>query len=130
MTGRNLHGNNFVLGFGVYCQIAKNVETQNSLAPRMRAAISLGNSGNLTGGQLFLTLETGAIVTRHQWVVLPMPLLVINHVNYFGWREPSILTFTNRHGQILVITHRMLILLGMKMRILLLNTLLTPQEWH
>ncbi len=26
MTGRNLHGNNLVLGFGVYCQIAKNVE--------------------------------------------------------------------------------------------------------
>jgi hypothetical protein len=101
MTGCNLHGNNIVLGFEVYCQIAKNVEPQNSLTPRMRAAILLGNSRNLTGGQLFLALDTGAIVTRHQWVVLPipMPLLVIDCVNFLGWREPSILTFTNRHGQ-------------------------------
>ncbi len=28
-----------------------------------------------------------------------MPLLVIDYVNYLGWHEPSILTFTNRHGQ-------------------------------
>jgi hypothetical protein len=39
MTGHNLHGNDVVLGFGVYCQIAKNVEPQNSLALRKRAAI-------------------------------------------------------------------------------------------
>ncbi len=58
-----------------------------------------GNSGNLTGSQLFLALYTGAIVTRHQWVLLPMPLLVIDCVNFLGQREPSILTFTNRHGQ-------------------------------
>ncbi len=59
----------------------------------------MDNSGNLTGGQLFLALDTGVIVTKHQWVVLPMPLLVIDHVNILGWHEPSILTFTNRHGQ-------------------------------
>ncbi len=28
-----------------------------------------------------------------------MPLLVIDCVNFLGWHEPSILTFTNRHGQ-------------------------------
>ncbi len=50
-------------------------------------------------GQLFLALDTGTIVTRHQWVVLPMPLLVIDQEKFLGWREPSILTFTNRHGQ-------------------------------
>ncbi len=61
MSGHNLHGNNIVLGFGVYSQIAKNVEPRNSLAPRMRAAILLGNSGNLTGGQLFLALDTGTM---------------------------------------------------------------------
>ncbi len=67
MTGRNLHVNNIVIGFGVFSQIAKNVESQNSLALRASAAIWLGNLGNLTGGQLFLALDTGAIVTRHQW---------------------------------------------------------------
>jgi hypothetical protein len=65
----------------------------------MRAAILLGNSGNLTDGQLFLSLDTGTIVTRHQWVVLPMPLLIIERVNHLGWHKPFILNFTNWHDQ-------------------------------
>jgi hypothetical protein len=47
------------LGLGVYCQMAEHVETRNSLAPRTSAAIALGNSGNLLGGQMFLALDTG-----------------------------------------------------------------------
>jgi hypothetical protein len=54
MTDHNLHGNNIVVDFGVYCQIAKNVEPHNSLAPRTWAAILLGNSDNLSGSHLFL----------------------------------------------------------------------------
>ncbi len=99
MTGRHLHANNLSIGFGTYCQVAENVEPQNSLAPCMRAAISLGNSGNLSGGQIFLVLDTGHIITRHQWVVLPMPPAVIARVNLLGRAEPSILTFTDRHGR-------------------------------
>jgi hypothetical protein len=68
------------------------------LAPRMRAAISLGNSGILSGGQIFLALDTGHMITRHQWVVLPMPPAVIARVSLLGKAEPSILTFTDRHG--------------------------------
>jgi hypothetical protein len=94
-----IHANDVVVSFGVYCQIAKNVEPRNSLAPRTRGAISLGNSGNLSGGQMFLALDTNSNVIRHRWVVLPMPSSVIDHVNFIDWREPSILTFTNRHGQ-------------------------------
>lgn len=52
----------------------------------MRADILLGNSGNLTGGQLFLALDIGAIVTCRQWVVLHMPLSVIESVNFLGQR--------------------------------------------
>jgi hypothetical protein len=99
MTDRHLHVNDLQLGFGIYCQIAENVEPRNSLAPRTRAAISLGNSGNLSGGQLFLALDSGQTIVRHQWVVLPVPPTVIDHVNLLGKNEPSILTFTNRHGQ-------------------------------
>jgi hypothetical protein len=47
----------------------------------------------------FSLLNTGHTITRHQWVVLPMPHAVIARVNLFGKNEPSILTFTNRHGQ-------------------------------
>ncbi len=99
MTDRCLHANDLQLAFGIYCQIAENVEPRNSLAPRMRAAILVGNSGNLSGGQLFLALDSGQTIVRHQWVVLPVPPAVIGCVNLLGINEPSILTFTNQHGQ-------------------------------
>jgi hypothetical protein len=99
MTNCCIHANNVVVSFGVYCQIAENVEPQNSLAPRTRGAILLGDSGNLSGGQMFLALDTGATVIRHQWVVLPMPSSVIDCVNFIDQHESSILTFTNWHGQ-------------------------------
>ena len=63
----------------------------------MRAAISLDNSGNLLGGQMFFALDTGHSITRHQWVLLPMLPAVIARVNLFGKYKPSILTFTDRH---------------------------------
>jgi hypothetical protein len=99
MTGWRLHANNLSIGFGTYCQVAGNVEPRNSLAPRTRAAISLGNSGNLSGGQIFLALDTGHTITWHQWVVLFMPPAVIARVNLLGRAEPSILTFTDQHGR-------------------------------
>jgi hypothetical protein len=71
----------------------------HDLAPRTRGVILLGNSGNISGGQMFLALDTNATVVRHQWVVLTMPSSVIDRVNCIGWLEPSIFTFTNRHGQ-------------------------------
>ncbi len=99
MTDQHLNANNLTLSFGVYCQVAENAEPRNSLAPRMRAAISLGNSGNLSGGKMFLALDTGHTITLHQWVVLPMTPAVIAQVNLLGNLEPSILTFTNRQGR-------------------------------
>ncbi len=99
MMGWRLHANDLSLGFGTYCQVAENVEPQNSLAPRTRAAILLGNSGNLSGGQIFLALDTGHTIIWHQWVVLPMSPAVIARVNLLGKAEPSILTFTDWHGR-------------------------------
>jgi hypothetical protein len=73
-----LHANDVQLAFGIYCQVAENIEPRNSLAPRTRAAILLGNSGNLSGGQLFIALDSGQTIVRHQWVVLPVPPAVID----------------------------------------------------
>jgi hypothetical protein len=99
MTDHCLHANDLQLAFGIYCQVAENVEPRNSLAPRTRAVILLGNSSNLSGGQLFLALDSGQTIVRHQWVVLPVLPAVIDCVNVLGINEPSILTFTNQHGQ-------------------------------
>ena len=75
--------------------MAEHVELCYSLAPCRRAAILLGSSGNLSGGQIFFVLDTGHTIVRHQWVVLPMPPAVIARVTLMGKAEPSILTFTN-----------------------------------
>jgi hypothetical protein len=58
LTGRRLHADDLCLGFSIYCQVAENVEPRNSLAPRTRGAILLGSSENLSGGQVFLALDT------------------------------------------------------------------------
>jgi hypothetical protein len=50
MNDHCLHANDLQLVFGIYCQVTENVEPRNSLAPRMRAAILMGNSGNLFRG--------------------------------------------------------------------------------
>ncbi len=98
MTDWRLYADDLWLGFGTYCQVAEHVEPRNSLAPQTWAAIALGNSGNLSGSQTFLALDTGHTIVRHQWVVLPMPPAVIARVTVLGKAEPSILTFTDRHG--------------------------------
>ncbi len=59
MTGAWLHMSQLQLKFGSYCQAAEGVTPCNSLAARMCGAISIGPSGNLSGGQRFLALDTG-----------------------------------------------------------------------
>jgi hypothetical protein len=49
MTDCCMNANNLNMSFGVYCQVAENAGPRSSLAPRTRVAISLGNSGNLSG---------------------------------------------------------------------------------
>jgi hypothetical protein len=99
MTGCRLHKSNIALSFGVYCQVAENVQPQNSLAPQMQAAILVGCLGNLSGGQIFLALYTGHTIIRHQWVALPMLPGVIDYINLLGQRESAMLTFTDWQGR-------------------------------
>jgi hypothetical protein len=73
----------------------------NSLAAHTRGAISIGLSGNLSGGQRFLALDTGEMIVRNCWKELPMPLAVINHVNVLGHAKRSLLVFTDRHGRVI-----------------------------
>jgi len=91
--------NILLLKFWSYCQVSEHVEPRNSLASRMRAAIVMDNSGNLTDGQMFLASDTGKAITKFQWTELPMKATVIERVNLIGKDKPSILTFINRHGQ-------------------------------
>jgi hypothetical protein len=57
MTGAQLHMSQLQLKFGSYCQVAEAVTPRNSLAACTHGAISMGPSGNLSGGQRFLALD-------------------------------------------------------------------------
>jgi hypothetical protein len=86
------------LKFGSYCQVADDVIPHNSLAAHMCGAISMGPSGNLSGEQCFLALDTCKLIVRNHWKELPMPLAVIDQVNVLGCAERSLLVFTDRLG--------------------------------
>jgi hypothetical protein len=98
MTGAKLHMSQLQLKFGSYCQVAEDVTPRNSLAARTRGAISMGPSGNLSGGQCFLALDTGKLIVRNCWKELPMPSAVINRVNVLGRAKRSMLVFTDQRG--------------------------------
>jgi hypothetical protein len=60
----------------------------------------VGSLGNLSGGQVFLALDTNHTIIRHQWVALPIMLpTVIDCVNLLGWHETAMLTFTIQQGR-------------------------------
>ena len=50
MMGHCLHKSDITLSFGVYYQVAENIQPRNSLAPWMQATILMGSLGNLSGG--------------------------------------------------------------------------------
>jgi hypothetical protein len=103
MTGAQLHMNHLQLKFGSgsYCQVAEDVTPCNSLAARTRAAISMGPSGNLSGGHRFLALDTGKMIVRNRWKELPMPTAVNDRVNVLGRTERSLLVFTDCQGRVI-----------------------------
>ena len=98
MTGAQLHMSQLQLKIGSFCQVAKDVTPCNSLAACLHGAISMGPSGNLSGGQRFLALDTGKLIVRNCWKELPMPLAVIDRVNGIGHAKHSILVFTDCLG--------------------------------
>jgi hypothetical protein len=61
-NGTRLHMNQLQLKFGSYCQVAEDVTPRNSLAAPTRGAISMGPSGNLSGGKCFLVLDTCKLI--------------------------------------------------------------------
>jgi len=77
------------------------VTPRNSLAAGTCAAISMGPSGNLSGGQRFLALDTGKMIVRNHWKELPMPTAVIDRVNVLGRTERSLLVFNDRQGGVI-----------------------------
>ena len=79
-----------------YVDLSTLVRAHSSLDPCQ--AISMGPSGNLSGGQRFLALDTGKMIVWNRWKEFPMPLAVIDRVNLLGHAKCSLLVFTDHHG--------------------------------
>jgi hypothetical protein len=98
MTGVQLHVSRLQLKYGSFCQVVEDVTPYNSLAACRHGAISMGPSGNLSGGQHFLALDTGKLIVRNCWKELPKLLAVFDWVNMIGHAEYSLLVFTDCLG--------------------------------
>jgi hypothetical protein len=48
-----------------------------------------------------MALNSGKKIVRQSWDVIPMPDVVINRVNELGRDQPSLMTFTDRHGRLI-----------------------------
>jgi len=98
MSGQNINYKQYSLPFGTYCQVHEEDRQCNSLAARTQGALSLGPSSNRQGGQLFYSLNTGRVISRRSWTIIPMPQSVITRVNELAEDQQHLLTFTDRNG--------------------------------
>jgi hypothetical protein len=48
-----------------------------------------------------MALNSGKNIVRRSWDVIPMPDVVINRVNELVKDQPSLMTFTDRHGRLI-----------------------------
>ncbi len=78
------------MAFGDYAQVASpNVMPRNSMVPRTEGSIALLLTGNLQGSARFFVLETKAYVTRHQFVILPIPNEEISKLDELAAKQPA-----------------------------------------
>jgi len=59
--------------FGSYAQVFDNHSPTNTPYARTLGAIALDPTGNAQGAYHFMSLDTGALISRHRWAELPIP---------------------------------------------------------
>jgi len=66
--------------FGDYVQASRNVQ-DNTLAPRTDGGIALYDAGNKEGTWCIYNLNTDRVIRRNTFKILPIPQMVIDHLN-------------------------------------------------
>jgi hypothetical protein len=66
--------------FGAYAQIFKSNDPTNTNKSRSVGAIALTATGNDSSDYYFMSLATGACISRHQWTELPITDIAIARV--------------------------------------------------
>ena len=75
------------LAFGEYVHVHNPRTITNTMAPRTSPAIAMGPTSNLQGGHRFFCLESNRLITRRQWIKLPIPGTIIAQVNDISMKE-------------------------------------------
>ena len=63
--------NNMRIEFGAYAQVFEDNDPTNTNKSRSVGAIALTATGNDSGDYYFMSLATGAWISRHRWTELP-----------------------------------------------------------
>ena len=81
---------------GSYCEVYEPRQITNTQAARTVKCIALNPANNAQGGYKFLALNTGKIITRNQWIELPITDEVIREVEALGkqQKQPNV----EKHG--------------------------------
>ena len=75
------------LELGSYAQIYEDNDPSNTPRARSLGAIALTPTGNTQGDYYFLSLATGARLSRHQWTALPIPDTAIARVEALALQD-------------------------------------------
>ena len=73
--------------FGQYVQVFEDSDPTNTPRTRSLGAIAMTRTGNVQGDFNFLSLATGARISRHQWTALPMTDAAISRVEALAHLE-------------------------------------------
>ncbi|KAI2499682.1 Reverse transcriptase (RNA-dependent DNA polymerase) [Fragilaria crotonensis] len=68
------------LEFGAYVQVFEDLDPTNTPRARSLGAIALNPTGNAQGDYYFMSLATGARLSRHRWIEVPIPDTAIARV--------------------------------------------------
>ena len=81
------------VGFLDYAKLTEpfNETAYNSLKPRTRGGVALYSLGNTKGSVILMTLDTGTEVAREKFHILPMPAVVISHLNPLAAKDKKTL---------------------------------------
>jgi Reverse transcriptase (RNA-dependent DNA polymerase) len=79
--------NKLKLEFGSYVQLFEDNHPTNTTKARSLGAIALTPTGNANGDYFFLSLATGACISRHQWTLLPITDQAISRVEALAKQE-------------------------------------------